>query len=915
MHDNNKVEVVALSIQRRYMKMDSDDLNLTVKKNINFVAENSLCHGCGTCESACPSDAVHLFFEEKRGIYLPEIDENKCDDCEICVQVCSGFELDLTVRPESQKNLKEHELIGAYAQIYRAYTNNRERRLRAASGGVVTELVDHLLSTGKIDGAVLTRMNHDNPLRAEGFIARTSSDLIPSQKSKYCPVPLNKILKPLVHNKHVDRLAFVGLPHHVHGLRLLQRVYPHMRESIPYVISIFTAHVPSQRATDFILYKNNINPSDVAEIEYRGGGIPGRMRILTKDGSEFFVPHLHWTYSGHSFPIFFYPVREWLYFDKLSEWSDFSMGDNWTKWLKEQQGASTVITRSVVANNIIQEMVECGKIGAFNMTEDELVVDQNLEVKLNVYWRLKVWRFLGRKIPIYNRNFKTIKFDIVRTFRFAAYVMLCERDIHFSIMDKIIKADYYLRGRPMKFFRKVGKFLKFGINIFKLDREEVPVKEKKYKVVLIGGFGYDDIGDEAMPHAVRNNLRKALGDDLEIMMLSPYPKCTNETHREKSNYDFNYISHDLGASPIRKMVSLVMTVLLLFATLLEKYGLRLSLWNNARQALNEIKSADVILNVGGGNINSVIPSELYKKCTTFIIASILKKPVFLSGQTMGPYNGIVGKTYARIALNKVKMISFRDKETSLLRLKDIGVEAPIMFDAADDAITLKGIQYKEAERILENETGLKFSHLKNGLLIALNMKASLSVFKGKGRESDLAKEVDLMAKIADKIINNYSCRVVFMPTDFSDTVDDRKVHKQIYDKIQNKDLAYTINNPYIDDELIGMIACADIAIGARYHFNVFAASRNIPFLGIASGVYQRTKLKGLSGLCGLKECYVDHDMEFVTLEEVWPYVKKVIDNRVEIKRKLSERVPTLKENSLGVVNAVVDHLKSTVDCD
>jgi len=903
--------VTATPIERRYNYLPESEIGFRIRPNISFVVEYSLCHGCGTCVAACPADAIRMSYEDRRGIYLPVTDSNKCDDCTICVQVCPGFELDLTDKPGNQAGLMEHPLIGSYDAIYRAYSNDSGRRERASSGGIITEVVDHLLVTGRVDGAIVTRMKMDEPLQAEGYVAHNSKDLVPSQKSKYCPVPLNTILKPLVRKKSIEKFVFIGLPHHVHGLRLLQRMFPHLKESIPTVISSFTAHVPSQRATEFILYKNRIHPKEVSSIEYRGGGNPGRMKIVTKDGKEYFVPHLHWTYSGHSFPMFFYPVREWLYFDKISEWADLVMGDNWMEGLSEQKGASSVVVRSRCAHKIMNEMIDQNKIVASVMSTDDLIVDQDLHNKLNIFWRLKVWKLLGRKTPVYTRTFEILRGQRIRTLRFSLYVLLSEYKVPFSIMNIVIGADYYLRAHPKKVFKKIGAIIKKGLGMLKLTAKVIPTKESKYKVVTIGGYGYYDIGDEAMPHAVRNNLRERLGDDLEIVMLSPCPQCTVDMHGEKSSSDFTHISHRRNASITRKCISFGMTCFLYTAVLLEKYtGLRLSLWPSTRTALDEIKSADLILNVGGGNINSVIPSELYRKTATFIIASILKKPVFLSGQTMGPYYGLFARLYVRYALDKVNMISFRDKDVSHSRLKEIGVRNPEMFDAADDAISLRGIDQNEAELLLERETGLDFTSLKKSMLFVLNMKASLNAFKGRTRSSDLSNEITLMARLADTLIDNYSCKVLLMPTDFSDNCDDRVPHLQIYDHMRNKNSVYQVTGKYIDDELIGMIGCADVAIGARYHFNVFAASRYVPFLGIASGVYQRTKLQGLARLCDMDECYIDHDMEFVHFDDVWPSVVNVVENRSDIKNNLIQRVPLLRSNSMKVMDSVITYLKA-----
>lgn len=900
-------------LQKRHTRLLPDAEGTAMGNNIEFVVQHSLCHGCGTCEAACPHDAVMMTYSETQGIYIPQIDDIRCNGCGVCIQVCSGAELDLTARPHEEPGIRQHPLIGAYTGIYQAYTNNAERRKRAASGGIVTEIAHYLITSGHVDGVVLTRMRIDSPLQAEGYIATSVDELAASQKSKYCPVPLNRILKELVRGELRGRFAFVGLPHHVHGLRLLERIHPELSNSIPYVISLFTAHVPSQRATEFLLHEKGIDPTDVRALEYRGGGNPGRMKITTRDGADHFVPHLHWTYYGHAFPHFFYPVREWLYFDKLSEWADFSCGDNWMGGLAEQKGVSTVVTRSPRADAIIQAMISGKRITATPITPTDLVADQDLENKLNIRERLLIWQILGRKIPLYSRNFVPRKGRMLRTFRFSLYVLLCEHRIPYSVMSVVIRADYYLRAVPGRALHTIIRQMLRVARMFGPYHPPAIVRRGDCKVVLIGGYGYRDIGDEAMPHAIRIALRKSLGERLDLVMLSPDPDSTEWSHGETSRLDFTRISYSPGASPVRKLAVAGMTVLLLLAALLERIGVRIRLWRGAREALDEIGSADVILNVGGGNITTDIPSEFYKKCTTYLVARILGKPVFLSGQTMGPYEGWFGKCYARACLDTVRMISFRDKEVSHRRLLDIGVTRPVMFDAADDAITLTGIDRSEAISILNRESGISGAHSRDGLLVLLNIKGSLNAFKGAGRSRGLDREVSLMAQIADALIDNFGCTVGYLATDFSEGVDDRVYHSEALSKMNNRRGAFLVQGEYSDEELIGMIGCADIVVGSRYHFNVFAASRCVPFLGIASGAYQRTKLQGLADLCGLPQCYADMDMEFADFDHVWQCVSTVVRERESIRQKLEKCIPVLRADSMVMVSALASELMSRAD--
>ena len=144
-------------------------------------------------------------------------------------------------------------------------------------------------------------------------------------------------------------------------------------------------------------------------------------------------------------------------------------------------------------------------------------------------------------------------------------------------------------------------------------------------------------------------------------------------HGEISKRDIRGLGFRHDDSFLRKAFGLSTMLFLIAAAHLEKCGVRLNLWESAREALDEIISADFVFNVGGGNINSVISRELHKKCVTYIISDIFGVPVYLSGQTIGPFYSWFDKLLAKWGLNTVRTISFRDKNTSRERLKEIGV--------------------------------------------------------------------------------------------------------------------------------------------------------------------------------------------------------------------------------------------------
>ena len=93
------------------------------------------------------------------------------------------------------------------------------------------------MENGIIDGAMVTKMSSKVPLEPEVMIARNKKDIINASGSKYCPVEISNGLEHILENE--GRYAVVGLPCHLHGLRLLERKYPRLKKQIVIRIGLF----------------------------------------------------------------------------------------------------------------------------------------------------------------------------------------------------------------------------------------------------------------------------------------------------------------------------------------------------------------------------------------------------------------------------------------------------------------------------------------------------------------------------------------------------------------------------------------------------------------------------------------------------------------------------------------------------
>jgi len=191
---------------------------LITHDTVEKIYENNLCSGCGTCVSVCPSDAIKIQINSN-GFYIPKIDKEKCIGCGKCLKVCpaNGINFDEFNKRLFNKSSKD-AILGNFINSYTGYSMDYKIRKESSSGGLVTELLIFALEKGIIDAVIVTRMSASKPLEPEVFIARSKKEIISASRSKYCPVPLNLILKKVMDS--TEKFAIVGLPCHIHGIRL-----------------------------------------------------------------------------------------------------------------------------------------------------------------------------------------------------------------------------------------------------------------------------------------------------------------------------------------------------------------------------------------------------------------------------------------------------------------------------------------------------------------------------------------------------------------------------------------------------------------------------------------------------------------------------------------------------------------------
>lgn len=321
------------------------------------------------------------------GRLLPMIDDSKCTNCGLCYHHCPGLDLKGIQLP----NVEDY-YVGHVEKVYIGKATEEKIYRNSQSGGLVTATIKYLFESGKIDAAIMCRVEDAIEYTPKAVVVITPKDIYSCQKSSYVPID---IVSAMMQTEQYHSIAVVGTGCHIQGIRALRMFNKKYCEKIKYTLGLICDRTLCKTATD-VLYGDNFKNAS-KKLVWRDKSIHyknARILIKTTDNRIVQVP----TWKRHKLKDPFTNPRCRICFDKLNTGSDIVFGDPWgmcgVDW---KGGMSLVITRTTNGANIIKEMKHYKLADLKKAPLEEVITGQHIEKRKKdvssalAYYKKKGW--------------------------------------------------------------------------------------------------------------------------------------------------------------------------------------------------------------------------------------------------------------------------------------------------------------------------------------------------------------------------------------------------------------------------------------------------------------------------------------------------------------------------------------------
>lgn len=333
---------------------------------------------------------------------------------------------------------------------------------------------------------------------------------------------------------------------------------------------------------------------------------------------------------------------------------------------------------------------------------------------------------------------------------------------------------------------------------------------------------------------------------------------------------------------------------LLFLNKFTRALLKLTLSSEKKKSLDAMENSSAFFVKGGGLIHSyggiTATYAMYFSVYHILLASSLKKPIYIMPNSFGPFEGPFVKMIVRYAFKKCKFISTRETYSQQMVKKELGYETH---------------NYPDLAFFLQNSTLNKEDIFKKYELPIDKKIVALTMRPHRFPKSKTPKEDYLRFKSEIALFIKWLNKKGFMPLLIEHTFainnheNDGSCIGEVTQLLNKDEYRVFSNKDFTCYELKSVYSYCDYIVGTRFHSVIFSISNNVPGIAIT---YAGNKGEGIMNDIGIENLTISiDDVSCKSLQDKFTFL---LDNETSVVEKINNYNMLARKKRIELIEVI-----------
>ena len=347
---------------------------------LSRVMQGELCAGCGLCAGMAPDKIALRLTPEGFARPYPLGPALAPEEESTVARACPGSEI--APWPDSSAATNVHPMWGPIARSLEGHANDPAVRFVGSSGGILSALAIHALTSGAVDAVVHMGGDDAVPTLNRLRVSTSAAEILAAAGSRYGPSPVLSDIGALLDDPR--RFIIIGKPCDIGALRQLARVDARVDQRFRWMLSFFCGGMPSLAGTDAIVAAVGLKGAKLSAFRYRGNGWPGTARAEATDGRS---GEMSYAESWGRYLSSRVQYRCKICPDAVGGTADIAAADAWYggesgyPQFDERDGRSLILVRSAAGAELLDLALAAGTCSATPLAVGEIDLMQPAQAR------------------------------------------------------------------------------------------------------------------------------------------------------------------------------------------------------------------------------------------------------------------------------------------------------------------------------------------------------------------------------------------------------------------------------------------------------------------------------------------------------------------------------------------------------